>query len=66
MKNLMDLEDGMSSYDQWKTASPYDDDFDPIEEGERYLRDNPQPQDREPDRAYQVIELLLEFIKNEV
>ena len=57
---------GFQGYDQWKTAGPFDDDIDPIEEGERYLKDNPQPVDREPDRAYQVIELLLEYIKHEV
>ena len=57
---------GFQGYDQWKTATPYDDDIDPIEEGERYIKDNPQPEDREPDRAYSVIELLLEYITNEI
>lgn len=30
---------GFDGYDQWKTASPYDDEPDPIEEGERFLKE---------------------------
>jgi len=57
-------------YDQWKTASPYDDDIDPIEEAERFIKDNePAAITGEPvevNRAYHVVEGLLEYIDNEV
>jgi hypothetical protein len=53
------------SYDQWKTASPYDDDPDPIEEAEEFLKDhetiNPQNMvwPGELERAKWIIEMLL-------
>jgi len=52
------------SYDQWKTASPYDDEPDPIEEGERFVKDNEvrRKTDVEIDRACLVIEELLQTI----
>jgi len=55
---------GISNYDQWKTASPYDDDPDPIEEGERFLKDNAELRtaNAEIDRACMVIEELLQCI----
>jgi len=57
----------MSYYDQWKTASPYDDEPDPIEEAENWL-------ERHPDdtvacsvqHARTVIEMLLALIRDEL
>jgi len=56
------------SYDQWKTASPYDDDIDPIEEGQRFLKDNKERRELqvEIDRACLTIECLMEYIENNV
>jgi len=55
-------------YDQWKTASPYDDEPDLIEEAERFLKDMDKVQlgfthsqrayDPDIDRACTIIELL--------
>ena len=52
------------SYDQWKTASPYDDEPDPIEEGERFIEDNQERRKTDPeiDRACLCIEALLNEI----
>ena len=52
------------SYDQWKTASPYDDEPDPVEEGQRFLAENVERRTRDPeiDRACMCIEELLEEI----
>jgi hypothetical protein len=52
------------SYDQWKTASPYDDEPDPVEEGQRFLKDNAASRLRntEIDRACLIIECLLNEI----
>jgi hypothetical protein len=59
------------SYDQWKTASPYDDEPDPIQEAEMWLERNPEDPTADPDhdeKAYArlVIEMLLTFIKDEI
>jgi|TARA_Y100000310_G_C20687469_1_gene820013 hypothetical protein len=56
----------VSSYDQWKTASPYDDDPDPIQEAQAFLKRNPEPQaEGELQCACWIIELLLELIEDE-
>ena len=62
---------GFQGYDQWKTASPYDDEPDPIEEAERWLKQNSQERanaDQEQDRlwAATVIEMLLKYIDEEI
>ena len=55
---------GISNYDQWKTASPYDDDPDPVEEAQSFLKHNETRRKTDPeiDRACMVIEELLECI----
>ncbi len=50
---------GFSGYDQWKTASPYDDEPDFIEEAERFLKRNKNNKDGEIECACWIIELLL-------
>ena len=58
--------DNPMSYDQWKTASPYDDDPDPIDEAQKWLKRNPEEGLREEMQcAYWIIELLLELIHDE-
>jgi hypothetical protein len=58
------------SYDQWKTASPYDDEPDPIEEGERWLASHPEDPSGQltgdVNYARTVIEMLLAFINDEI
>ena len=59
------------NYDQWKTASPYDDEPDPIEEAESWLSQNDDdptksPEDCEIQWARTVIEMLLGYIKDEI
>ena len=56
------------SYDQWKTASPYDDDPDPIEEAERFLKDNEKRRELqiEIERACLVVECLMLYIENNI
>lgn len=48
-------------YDQWKTASPYDDEPDFIEEAERWLKENAEKRKTDPEieRVSWIIELLL-------
>jgi len=55
------------SYDQWKTASPYDDDPDYIQEAERFLKRNQEKADKgelrgDEEAAFWIIEGLLEII----
>lgn len=62
---------GFDGYDQWKTASPYDDDLDPIEEGERFLeqhKDYTEGKARHAsiEQACDVVRLLLEYIEANV
>jgi len=57
------------SYDQWKTASPYDDDPDPIDEAENWLLEHADEQyshDKEQLWARRVIETLLDYIEENV
>jgi len=57
------------SYDQWKTASPYDDELDVVEEAESWLKKHPNPQQGERCGAlwaHTVIEMLLGFIEDEI
>ena len=56
------------SYDQWKTASPYDDEPDPTEEAERFLKDNEERRvlQIEIERACLVVECLMLYIENNV
>ena len=58
----------MSSYDQWVTASPYDDDPDYVEEAESWLSQHTETyhEDSELAWAKEVIENLLGFIKDEI
>ena len=59
----------MSSYDQWITASPYDDEPDIIEEAEKWLKRNESLADNEDVNirdAYWVIHGLRELIKEEI
>jgi hypothetical protein len=52
---------GFQGYDQWKTASPYDDEPDPIEEAERWLKENTEKRKTDPEieRVSWIIEYLL-------
>ena len=50
---------GFQGYDQWKTASPYDDDIDPIDEAERFLKETIDNKDPLILYARSVIEELL-------
>lgn len=57
------------SYDQWRTASPYDDEPDVLEEADKFLRRYKPTQDELKDRfqeAYQLINDLLEYIEENV
>ena len=55
------------SYDQWKTASPYDDEPDPIEEAEHWLKQHPEERIAcSVQHARAVIEALLGFINDEL
>jgi hypothetical protein len=63
----------MNGYDQWKTASPHDDEPDPVEEAEMWLKRNPEKRDAElypavseVSDARTVIEMLLAHIKEEI
>lgn len=64
------------SYDQWKTASPYDDEPDPISEAERLMKDNEKVFEGkasihlddlpgEFERALTVVDALLQVISDE-
>ena len=46
-------------YDQWKTASPYDDEPDVVEEAQRFLDDHKESSDSEIKRACTIIFSLL-------
>ncbi len=52
---------GIQSYDQWKTASPYDDEPDFIDEAERWLKENAEKRKTDPEieRIAWIMELLL-------
>jgi len=52
----------MSLYDQWKTASPYDDDPDPIVEAQRFIKENGDSEEPEILRALTIIGLLIDLI----
>ena len=62
------------SYDQWKTASPYDDEPDPIEEAQRFIKAHAdwvggdkealQPDTRDVRWAFDIIEQLVEIIED--
>lgn len=57
------------SYDQWRTASPYDDEPDVLEEADKFLRRYKPTQDELEDpfqEAYQLINDLLEYIEENV
>ena len=56
------------SYDQWKTASPFDDEPDPIEEGEQFIKRNQEKRkvDPEIDCACMCVEGLLQYIDDNV
>ena len=64
--------DGFRCYDQWKTASPYDDEPDWIEEADRWkqeaqhwLTKNAPTTTDEPSAEYQIIFGLMEYLKAE-
>ena len=50
----------MRGYDQWKTASPYDDEGDPVQEAEKYLKNGD-----DSSLEYWIIEGLLSVLKDE-
>jgi len=54
----------IQGYDQWKTASPYDDEPDPIEEAQRFLEENKDRRQKEQNLDYvcTIIEELLQLI----
>ena len=51
------------SYDQWKTASPYDDDPDVIEEAEKFLKEHEGNQDMDIRWAMTIIQYLLDDLE---
>lgn len=53
----------MRGYDQWKTASPYDDEPDPFDEAYAFLKANEKTRDPEIERARFVIESLLDSLE---
>ncbi len=60
----------MDSYDQWKTASPYDAEPDPIEEAEKWLNRHAPGEPWIPGSgmsdARTIIEKLLAYIEEEI
>ena len=52
-------------YDQWKTASPFDDEPDPIEEAERFVKRNADAKNGEVECAVWIIQLLLAVLEDE-
>ena len=62
------------SYDQWKTASPYDDEPDFIEEAEKWIDRNNNLDDVSPDQvtgehremteAYWIMKGLLQYLED--
>lgn len=61
MSEMVVVMSGFRGYDQWKTASPYDDEPDFIEEAERWLKENAEKRKTDPEieRVSWIIELLL-------
>lgn len=66
---------GIDNYDQWKTASPFDDDDDFVEKGERWLQYNSHLKDLDPDmggilgelaQTFQVIDGLVDYIQENI
>lgn len=53
------------SYDTWKTASPYDNDPDWVEEGEKYIKRHP-PQNEQEAEVIAIIEGLMDFIEKNI
>jgi hypothetical protein len=58
------------SYDQWKTATPYDDEPDFIQEAEKWLTQNERYESVDPDgpeghlfNAYWIMKGLLEYLE---
>lgn len=59
---------GIPGYDNWKTASPYDNDPDWVDEADKYLdmvKDR-QPESESEAHLWAMIEGLREIIKDEV
>ena len=57
------------SYDQWKTASPYDDEPDFVEEAEKWLKRNAtdaESEDEETSDHWWMIKGLLDYIEGNV
>lgn len=63
------------SYDQWKTASPYDDEVDWVEQAELWMNEHKWLEGIAPDssglqgqlaRVYRLIEGMAEFITDNV
>ncbi len=50
---------GFQGYDQWKTASPYDDEPDPYDEAHRFVEENKDSESEITVWAVAVIEALL-------
>ena len=54
------------SYDQWKTASPFDDIPDPIEDAENYLKATKSWDDPHDLWTREVVKALLQYIEDEI
>jgi len=54
---------GFQGYDQWKTASPYDDEPDFIEEAEKYLKNTSEGKDEATDNIRGIMQGLLEYLE---
>lgn len=60
---------GFDGYDQWKTASPYEDDYDPIDWAEKELKKIKDEEIKygmrksQLTKSWQIIDKLCEFIQ---
>ena len=56
---------GFEGYDQWKTASPYDDEISEIDEANRFLKEMEGVDDKDIQWAYEIIRRLLDTLEEE-
>lgn len=65
--DIMHTRGRFQNYDQWKTASPYDDEPDWVEEANNFmsLHANSEWFDEEFEKSLAIIEGLLEILKDE-
>lgn len=57
---------GFHGYDQWKTTSPYDDEPDWVEIGEKYLKRQTPPKNEKEAEHIDIIRGLLDYIDSEI